>query len=121
MKRILALVFLGLAINWSVISAAQAHEHGDRRWYGGHEVGEDGGWVVGAVILGGILGAMAAQQAPVYVRPAPLVVQPPTVVVPQPTYIYPAQPTYVYPAAPTYVQPAYTVPYPYGARDDDDD
>jgi len=122
MKRFLALVFAGLAINAAAIGAAQAHERGERGWYGAREADEGGGWLVGAVMLGGILAAITAPQPPVYVQPTPVVVPPPAVVVPQPAYAYPAQPTYyVYPTAPVYVQPAYPVQYRYGRRDRDDD
>ncbi len=58
MKKVLALVFLGLAINAAAISSVQAHEPGERGWYGAREADEGGGWVVGAVVLGGILAAI---------------------------------------------------------------
>ncbi len=121
MKKVLAIAFLGLAINLSLAGASRADD--GRGWH--HEGGDRVAWVAGSALLGGLIGGMIAQQG--YLQPGPVIVAPPPVPVPvQPAYVYPS-PTYAYPQAgyavpqPLYVQPAYPAPYPYYRSDDDDD
>lgn len=89
---------------------------GDGGWRGG-EGGDGGAWGMGAALVGGLVGGMMAQQAPVYAAPPVAMMPPPVYAAPQPAYGYPA-PGYM--PQPAYVQPAYPAPY-YGGGEGDDD
>ncbi len=116
MKKIIALLLVGLTIN---VAYADGWRGGGRwgggeGWRGGE--GDGMGWAIGSALVGGVVGAMMANQGPTYVQPAPVMAYPGY---PPPVYGYP-QPVYGYPQ-PVYGQPMYPAPYYYGGRGWDDD
>jgi hypothetical protein len=108
---------MGALFMVGMLAMANAHADGWRggegwrgRGWGGE--GDGGGaWGMGAALVGGLVGGMMAQQAPVYAAPPMIMAPPPAYAVPQPAYAYPA---------PAYAQPVYPAPY-YGGGEGDDD
>lgn len=114
MKKLLTALLLMFACNLVFADGW----HGGEGWRGGWGGGEgwrgegDGaGWAIGSALVGGVLGGMMAQQAPIYAAPAPMMAPPAYMPAPAPAYVYPQ---------PAYVQPVYPAPY-YGRQEWDDD
>ena len=117
MKKILAILLIGLSVN---VAHADGWRGGEGGWRGGGEGwrggegwggGGDGmGWALGSALVGGVIGGMMMQQGPAYAQPMPMMA-PPVYAAPQPAYAYP----------PAYVQPVYPAPYYYGRQGWDDD